>query len=583
MSIPAVEESWARIDAWLARHAPLTHATLRPPAPQAGIEDAERTLGVSFHPDLVASLRCHDGVEPGDCAVQLSDYGPLCGVADILRNTAFLRSLGEGEAELPLTLGIGRRPSDGLFIACRPGSHHGQVGRRFDEDMPSFAHWPSLRHVLADLADALEGGLPFLGRIPLAVAGKLLWEEERTVPADAVSPLTQAAALAEPESDPPALQRPVFTNVAGSAPPPPRQEGTQRLFFVRTRRPRPAPLPDQPDVAFAAGLTPAEMLRRLGAIPATARPRDRLRARRAAESGWAAHRPLARAGEAEGWAYATLEGGAAQFARPEVLRALSAGTRVVVLTRQGPEVVLTSAEDGVPCPQEDTRRVMSPRESNTAGGPEARRLGVDLWPGSTAAYTRFLSVLKQDFGIAYDPEEEGTAELTSALLLPLLDDLPASECGFPAQVRHLDLAGLVERTPPQRLRAAIGAQLARLAAETRLDTCPEVAETLDRIHRGLPVDCDQESPLGLRMRSLAAEVHATRELLRDGDTGPVSHEDLTAWVARDNAAHALREFLQLPLPVAAATILQQRVSPHWHDELAADLDSAQRSRARACT
>ncbi|MFF8228105.1 hypothetical protein [Streptomyces caelestis] len=583
MSIPAVEESWARIDAWLARHAPLTHATLRPPAPQAGIEDAERTLGVSFHPDLVASLRCHDGVEPGDCAVQLSDYGPLCGVADILRNTAFLRSLGEGEAELPLTLGIGRRPSDGLFIACRPGSHHGQVGRRFDEDMPSFAHWPSLRHVLADLADALEGGLPFLGRIPLAVAGKLLWEEERTVPADAVSPLTQAAALAEPESDPPALQRPVFTNVAGSAPPPPRQEGTQRLFFVRTRRPRPAPLPDQPDVAFAAGLTPAEMLRRLGAIPATARPRDRLRARRAAESGWAAHRPRARAGEAEGWAYATLEGGAAQFARPEVLRALSAGTRVVVLTRQGPEVVLTSAEDGVPCPQEDTRRVMSPRESNTAGGPEARRLGVDLWPGSTAAYTRFLSVLKQDFGIAYDPEEEGTAELTSALLLPLLDDLPTSECGFPAQVRHLDLAGLVERTPPQRLRAAIGAQLARLAAETRLDTCPEVAETLDRIHRGLPVDCDQESPLGLRMRTLAAEVHATRELLRDGDTGPVSHEDLTAWVARDNAAHALREFLQLPLPVAAATILQQRVSPHWHDELAADLDSAQRSRARACT
>jgi hypothetical protein len=583
MSIPAVEESWARIDAWLARHAPLTHATLRPPAPRAGIEDAERTLGVPFHPDLVASLGCHDGVEPDDCAVQLSDYGPLCGVADIVRNTAFLQSLGEGEAGLPLTLGIGRRPSDGLFIACRPGPRHGQVGRRFDEDMPSFAHWPSLRHVLADLADALEGGLPFLGRIPLAVAGKLLWEEERTVPADAVSPLAQAAALAEPESDPPALQRPVFTNVAGSAPPPPRQEGTQRLFFVRTRRPRPAPLPDQPDVAFAAGLTPAEMLRRLGAIPATVRPRDRRQARRAAESGWAAHRPLARAGEAEGWAYATLEGGAAQFARPEVLRALSAGTRVVVLTRHGPEVVLTFAEDGVPCPEEDTRRVMSPRESNTAGGPEARRLGVDLWPGSTAAYTRFLSVLKQDFGIAYAPEEEGAAELTSALLLPLLDDLPASECGFPAQVRHLDLAGLVERTPPQRLRAAVGAQLARLAAETGLDTCPEVAETLDRIHRGLPVDCDQESPLGLRMRTLAAEVHATRELLRDGDTGPVSPEDLTAWVARDDAAHALREFLRLPLPVAAATIIQQRVSSHWHDELAADLDSAQRSRARACT
>jgi cell wall assembly regulator SMI1 len=74
MSVPAVEESWARIDAWLARHAPLTPATLRPPAPQAVIEEAERTLGVPFHPDLVASLRCHDGVEPDDATAQLTSY-----------------------------------------------------------------------------------------------------------------------------------------------------------------------------------------------------------------------------------------------------------------------------------------------------------------------------------------------------------------------------------------------------------------------------------------------------------------------------------------------------------------------------
>ncbi|MFF7788181.1 hypothetical protein [Streptomyces sp. NPDC007991] len=207
MSIPAVEESWARVDAWPARHAPLSHATLRPPASQAGIEDAERTLGVPFHPDLVASLPCHDGVEPEVRAVQLAFYGPLCAVADIVRNTTVLRSLGADEAGLPLTLGIGRRASDGLFLAGRPGPHHGQVGRRFDEDLPSFAHWPSLRHVLADLADALEGGLTFLGRVPVAVAGKLGWEEERTVPAEAVSPPAWAAALAEPESDPPTPHR----------------------------------------------------------------------------------------------------------------------------------------------------------------------------------------------------------------------------------------------------------------------------------------------------------------------------------------------------------------------------------------
>ncbi|MFC9509392.1 hypothetical protein [Streptomyces sp. NPDC057002] len=473
MSIPAVEESRARIDAWLTRHAPLTDRA-----------DA-----------------------------------------------------------LPITPGIAGRSS--------------------------------LPRVLADFADALEGGLPFLGRIPLAVDGKLLWEEERTVPADPVSPLSHAGALAEPEpeSGPPFPRRPVFPNQAESTVPESTHRvtegGTRRLAFVRTGRPQPEPLPDQPDVAFAAGLTPGEMLRRLGAVPATVRPRDRRQAQRAVESAWAAHRPLVRAGAVGGWAYATAEGGAAQFARPEVLRALSAGTRVLVLTRQGPEVALTFAEDGVPCPGEDIRRVMSPREGNHAGGPWARRLGVDLWPGSTAAYTAFLAVLEGEFGIAYDPHAEGPQELTSALVLPLLDDLPEREPE--ACVRDFDLAGLVEHTPTRRLRTAVAAQLARLAAETHLDTHPEVTEALERIRHGLPVDCDQHDPLALRIRTLAAEVHATRATLSGGDGGPVSEDDLTAWVARSDAADALRTFLRHPVPVAAEAVLQQRISPHWRDELAADL------------
>ncbi|MGI5429187.1 SMI1/KNR4 family protein [Streptomyces sp. CA-179760] len=574
MSIPAVEESWLRIDAWLTRHAPLTRATLRPPAAEAGVEAAERSLGVAFPPDLVASLRCHDGVEPGGAALELTYHGPLSAVADIVRSTTFLRSVAAEvrEDRLPITLGIAGRSSDSLFVSCRPGPHHGQVGRSFEEDMLSPAHWPSLRHVLADFADALEQGLPFFGRTPLAVDGKLLWEEKRTVPADAVSPLTHATTLTEPESDPPFPQSPVFPNHAEGAAQGVTEAGTQRLFFVRTGRPRREPLPDQPDVAFAAGLSPAEMLRRLGAIPDTVRPRDRRQAQRAVESAWAAHRPLARAGAVDGWAYATIEGGAAQFARPEVLRALSAGTRVVVLTRQGPEVALTFAEDGVPGPEEDTRRVMSPREGNHAGGPWARRLGVDLWPGSTAAYTDFLAVLEEEFKIAYHPDEEGPTELTSALLLPLLDDLPEREPG--AYVRDFDLAGLVERTPHRRLRTAVAAQVTRLAAETHLDTHPEVTEALDRVRRGLPVDCAQEDPLAVRMRTLVAEVHATRTMLSDGDSGPVSGKDLTAWLARRDAADALRAFLLLPLPVAAEAVLQRRLSLHWRDELAADLRGA---------
>lgn len=194
---------------------------------------------------------------------------------------------------------------------------------------------------------------------------------------------------------------------------------------------------------------------------------------------------------------------------------------------------------------------------------------MDLWPGSTAAYTDFLAVLEEEFGIAYDPDEEGPTELTSALVLPLLDDLPEREPE--ACVRDFDLAGLVERTPPRRLRTAVAAQLARLAAETHLDAHPEVTEALDRFRHGLPVDCDQDDPLAVRMRTLVAEVHATRTMLYGADRGPVSEDDLTAWVARSDAADALRAFLRLPLPVAAQAVLQRRISLHWRDELAADL------------
>jgi hypothetical protein len=49
------------------------------------------------------------------------------------------------------------------------------------------------------------------------------------VPAEAVSPLMWTAALAEPESDPPAPQHPVFPSVAGSHPRPPEQGGTQQF------------------------------------------------------------------------------------------------------------------------------------------------------------------------------------------------------------------------------------------------------------------------------------------------------------------------------------------------------------------
>lgn len=198
MNSPAIADSWARIDAWLAHHAPLSHAQMRPPASPSDIAAAEHTLGVTFHPDLTASLACHDGVELEDGALELAYYGPPSSVEHIVESTQFLRGVGadlvldddtfdEGDEEheelnaywrdewLLITLGIGWQSSDGLFLSCRPGHNFGRVGRYFDEDSPSFTEWPSLRHVLAAYAEALEQGRRFDDRVPLVVDGVLTW------------------------------------------------------------------------------------------------------------------------------------------------------------------------------------------------------------------------------------------------------------------------------------------------------------------------------------------------------------------------------------------------------------------------
>ncbi|MFI1190715.1 SMI1/KNR4 family protein [Streptomyces californicus] len=58
----SIDESWARIETWLAEHAPRTYATLAPPADPADIAAVERVIGRPLLKPLVASLLRHDGV-----------------------------------------------------------------------------------------------------------------------------------------------------------------------------------------------------------------------------------------------------------------------------------------------------------------------------------------------------------------------------------------------------------------------------------------------------------------------------------------------------------------------------------------
>jgi cell wall assembly regulator SMI1 len=58
-----ITESWNAIDTWLRGHAPTTAAMLAPGAEPEEIAAAETTLGLTFNPELVESLRQHNGVQ----------------------------------------------------------------------------------------------------------------------------------------------------------------------------------------------------------------------------------------------------------------------------------------------------------------------------------------------------------------------------------------------------------------------------------------------------------------------------------------------------------------------------------------
>ncbi|MFC8173899.1 SMI1/KNR4 family protein [Streptomyces sp. NPDC057242] len=178
-----VQDSWSRIDDWLREHAPRTFATLGPPARHEEIAAAQEELGVTFPPDLVASLLRHDGAADGAEAFRFSTHDRLLDVAGILQDTRFMRGIAEDldeeEAEGYwhhdyVKFGSYGVTADGLMIDCRPErDSFGAIGRFFDETGTGFGHAHSLGGYLAELADQLERG-----RDGGAVTfnGRLFWE-----------------------------------------------------------------------------------------------------------------------------------------------------------------------------------------------------------------------------------------------------------------------------------------------------------------------------------------------------------------------------------------------------------------------
>jgi cell wall assembly regulator SMI1 len=165
--MPSVAVSWARIDAWLAAHAPVSLAVLRPPADRASIAAAQHELGLEFPPELVASLSCHDGLHHR--ANLLPEAQPLA-ARRIVEHWHMYMEIAEDIGGLeprpwddepwwhPLWIPWAEAEGDAQVIDVRPGPGQGRLGMAGHDSADFSDAWPSLPAYLHAVAEALHVG-----------------------------------------------------------------------------------------------------------------------------------------------------------------------------------------------------------------------------------------------------------------------------------------------------------------------------------------------------------------------------------------------------------------------------------------
>ncbi|AVT30417.1 hypothetical protein C6361_13955 [Plantactinospora sp. BC1] len=174
-----VDAAWLRIERWLARHAPRSRASLRPPAAPARISALQTRMSVPFPADLVASLRRHDGANDFDLP---PFYRPLSLdqiAADWAVNCKVRSDMSMDDDWWHPSFVPFASAGDGgsLLVDQRPGGH-GRVGEFYPEDGTGFDRWPaSVTELLAGVARSLETGEPYAGRYRPTVdaEGRLDW------------------------------------------------------------------------------------------------------------------------------------------------------------------------------------------------------------------------------------------------------------------------------------------------------------------------------------------------------------------------------------------------------------------------
>ncbi|MEU0102018.1 SMI1/KNR4 family protein [Streptomyces sp. NPDC006267] len=186
-----ISESWARVENWLAEHAPVTRAALAPPADPADIAATERVIGRPLPKPLVMSLLRHDGLLDGWSALLPGFYSLLSArrtaaewkivsgfydritadeegdeVDDDFVKTGFSSILYGHPRLIPIAREVG---GGYLVLDDRPEADRGRVHEAEATDgvtRGGHGMWASLPVLMESVATSLETGRPVNGYRP---------------------------------------------------------------------------------------------------------------------------------------------------------------------------------------------------------------------------------------------------------------------------------------------------------------------------------------------------------------------------------------------------------------------------------
>jgi cell wall assembly regulator SMI1 len=186
-----IEESWARVTAWLAANAPASYATLNPPASHAELDACERGLQVALPAELRRLLMVNNGAADFDAdggyhreAAFLPGGHRLLSAAELAGESRSLVEIADSLGEVmigywwhPQWVLFGRHiAADGMAIDQRPGPGQGAVGEFMHEDSTEFTMGTSLGEYIAKIANSIENGTDFLYLRPSIEDGALDWD-----------------------------------------------------------------------------------------------------------------------------------------------------------------------------------------------------------------------------------------------------------------------------------------------------------------------------------------------------------------------------------------------------------------------